>query len=76
MNNSNSNTAINNYNANNYNVYNCPYRLPCGYCTKLYRDCPKTPTYVTYNQTTGIKGEAWNLDTWTPNCNNLTHKEE
>lgn len=61
---------------NHYNVYNCVYRLPCGHCTMLQRDCPKTPTYVTYNQTTGIKGEAWNLDTWTPNCNNLTHKEE
>lgn len=26
---------------------NCPYRLPCGYCTKLYQDCPKQGNSVT-----------------------------
>lgn len=36
--------------ATNYNTYDyCQYRLPCGYCEKLGRDCPKqgynyTPT--------------------------------
>lgn len=24
-----------------YAYPNCPYKLPCGYCTKLYMDCPK-----------------------------------
>lgn len=28
--------------ATNYNTYGyCQYRLPCGYCEKLGRDCPK-----------------------------------
>lgn len=27
--------------------YNCPYKLPCGYCRILMRDCIKpTPTYT------------------------------
>lgn len=24
-----------------YTYGDCPYRLPCGYCEKLGRDCPK-----------------------------------
>lgn len=24
----------------------CSYRLPCGYCVKLERDCPKQTAYV------------------------------
>ena len=28
--------------------YDCPYRLPCGYCRILMRDCVKPrPTYTT-----------------------------
>ena len=24
-----------------YDYYNCPHKLPCGYCSLLYRDCPR-----------------------------------
>lgn len=30
---------------NNFNAAYCQYRLPCGYCEKLGRDCPKS-TYI------------------------------
>lgn len=30
-----------------YDYPNCPYKLPCGYCTKLYQDCPKQGNSVT-----------------------------
>lgn len=36
----NSNTALNGTYASGY----CQYRLPCGYCEKLGRDCPKQGT--------------------------------
>lgn len=42
-------TAIN----SNINGY-CQYRLPCGYCEKLGRDCPKQG----YNYTPTITDEA------------------
>ena len=29
----------------NFNINYCQYRLPCGYCEKLGRDCPKSITY-------------------------------
>ena len=29
----------------NFNITYCQYRLPCGYCEKLGRDCPKSITY-------------------------------
>ena len=29
----------------NFNAAYCQYRLPCGYCEKLGRDCPKSITY-------------------------------
>lgn len=29
----------------NFNAAYCQYRLPCGYCEKLGRDCPKPTTY-------------------------------
>ncbi len=47
MNNSiNSNTSTN-YSYNNY----CQYRLPCGYCTMLNKDCPKQYSTITLNNT-------------------------
>lgn len=35
--------AINSITDNSSNAYSgyCQYRLPCGYCEKLMRDCPK-----------------------------------
>lgn len=42
-------TAIN----SNINGY-CQYRLPCGYCERLGRDCPKQG----YNYTTTITNGA------------------
>lgn len=30
-----------NTNINNQINLSCPYRLPCGYCQELGRDCPK-----------------------------------
>lgn len=35
----------------NFNVAYCQYRLPCGYCEKLGRDCPKSATYNPWGQT-------------------------
>ena len=29
----------------NFNPIYCQYRLPCGYCEKLRRYCPKSTTY-------------------------------
>lgn len=29
----------------NFNPAYCQYRLPCGYCEKLGRDCPKSTSY-------------------------------
>lgn len=43
----------------NYNSNYCLYRLPCGYCKELGRDCPKvctmstTPTITLTNAYTG-----------------------
>lgn len=34
----------------NFNVAYCQYRLPCGYCEKLGRDCPKSITYNPWDQ--------------------------
>ena len=41
------NTALNPTNIQypNFNITYCQYRLPCGYCEKLGRDCPKSNTY-------------------------------
>lgn len=39
--------------------YDCPYKLPCGYCKILMRDCIKpTPTYkTTYASSNGENNE-------------------
>lgn len=36
---------------NNFNAAYCQYRLPCGYCEKLGRDCPKSITYNYWSPT-------------------------
>ena len=38
-------------NPNNFNAAYCQYRLPCGYCEKLGRDCPKSTTYNPWGPT-------------------------
>ena len=35
----------------NFNVAYCQYKLPCGYCEKLGRDCPKSTTYNPWEPT-------------------------
>lgn len=40
----------------------CQYHLPCGYCEKLMRDCPKVNTFgnmpqVTYTTEVSTNGE-------------------
>lgn len=34
----------------------CPYRLPCGYCQLLNRDCPKTWTSISWTTTCKTEG--------------------
>ena len=36
---------------NNFNAAYCQYRLPCGYCEKLGRECPKLTTYNPWGPT-------------------------
>lgn len=36
---------------NNFNAAYCQYRLPCGYCEKLGRECPKSITYNPWGPT-------------------------
>lgn len=36
---------------NNFNAAYCQYRLPCGYCEKLGRECPKLTTYNYWSPT-------------------------
>lgn len=38
------------YRTNKSYIEPCPYRLPCGYCKELMRDCPK---YYTMTWTSG-----------------------
>ena len=40
--------------------YDCPYKLPCGYCRILMRDCIKpAPTYkTTYASSNGENNEC------------------
>lgn len=35
----------------NFNAAYCQYRLPCGYCERLGRDCPKSTTYNPWEPT-------------------------
>lgn len=41
------------YRTNKSYIEPCPYRLPCGYCKELMRDCPK---YYTMTWTSGNPG--------------------
>lgn len=41
-------------NPNNFNAAYCQYRLPCGYCEKLGRDCPKLITYGSLGSTVAL----------------------
>ena len=34
------------YRTNKSYIEPCPYRLPCGYCKELMRDCPKYYNYT------------------------------
>ena len=45
-------TCSNTYYDPNFNSTYCIHRLPCGYCSLLGRDCPKSWS-VTWNATTG-----------------------
>ena len=36
---------------NSFNAAYCQYRLPCGYCEKLGRDCPKSITHNPWSPT-------------------------
>lgn len=59
----NANTNVNNVNTSGYDFASltgssfnsgaCMYRLPCGYCKELGRQCPYTPitTTITYGST-------------------------
>lgn len=40
----------------NFNPIYCQYRLPCGYCEKLGRDCPKSTTYNPLGSTFTLTG--------------------
>ena len=35
----------------NFNPLYCQYRLPCGYCERLKRECPKPATQKSYTVT-------------------------
>ena len=45
MNNKNTTLGAATITNNSFNAAYCQYRLPCGYCEKLGRDCPKSITY-------------------------------
>ena len=45
MNNKNTTFGTATITNSNFNPIYCQYRLPCGYCEKLGRDCPKSTTY-------------------------------
>ena len=45
MNNKNTTLGTATITNSNFNPIYCQYRLPCGYCEKLGRDCPKSTTY-------------------------------
>ena len=43
------------YRTNKSYIEPCPYRLPCGYCRVLMRDCPKYYTTTWANSNPNIK---------------------
>ena len=68
----------------NFNVAYCQYRLPCGYCEKLGRDCPKSITYNLWDPNldptiTSINNQNFYTNTTTLgnfDTNNLDKKEK
>lgn len=46
----------------NVNSNFCGYRLPCGYCTMLNRDCPKAYDYSNWQYTTTATSGSINLN--------------
>ena len=64
----------------NFNITYCQYRLPCGYCEKLGRDCPKSITYNPWDPTiTSVNNNICYTDTTTLGSfytNNLDKEEK
>lgn len=54
MNNKNTTLGTTTITNSNFNPIYCQYRLPCGYCEKLGRDCPKSTTYNTLGPTVAL----------------------
>lgn len=54
MNNKNTTLGTATITNSNFNPIYCQYRLPCGYCEKLGRDCPKSTTYNTLGPTVAL----------------------
>ena len=54
MNNKNTTLGTATITNSNFNPIYCLYRLPCGYCEKLGRDCPKSTTYNTLGPTVAL----------------------
>ena len=67
----------------NFNITYCQYRLPCGYCEKLGRDCPKSTNYNPWEPTVTLTNTSSDNKIFYTNTtaldgiyiNNL-HKEE
>ena len=51
MNNKNTTLGTATITNSNFNPIYCQYRLPCGYCEKLGRDCPKSTTHNPWGPT-------------------------
>lgn len=45
----------------------CPFLLPCGYCTKLERDCPKQYKEIRWDWTYPKVGD-WNINQYEITC--------
>ena len=56
MNNKNTTLGTATITNSNFNPIYCKYRLPCGYCEKLGRDCPKSTTYNPLGSTSTLTG--------------------
>ena len=54
MNNKNTTLGTATITNSNFNPIYCQYRLPCGYCEKLGRDCPNSTTYNTLGPTVAL----------------------
>lgn len=63
-----STTTISN---SNFNAAYCQYRLPCGYCEKLGRDCPKSTTYNPFGSTVVLTNTSSNDKVFYTNTTSL-----